>query len=167
MPKKCLTRQTGNRINKKYMKYVELNLFPEEEDIARHSAPNGCQEQASSASKDYDLTDLFVRLSRSSFRSRFRLSAKDKEYVASKGLTTIRQHAEDFVARRLAPAVIPNDGKQTPMRGHPVFIAQHATGCCCRGCFSKWHHIPAGRQLTIAELQYAVAVLMAWIERQI
>lgn len=63
MPKKCLTRQTGNRINKKYMKYVELNLFPEEEDIARHSAPNGCQEQASSASKDYDLTDLFVRLS--------------------------------------------------------------------------------------------------------
>ena len=150
------------------MKYVELNLFPEEEEeFPRHSIPNGSKEQAPSASRDYDLTDLFVRLSKSSFRIRFRLSAKDKEYVASKGLATIRQHAEDFVARRLAPAVIPNDGKQTPMRGHPVFIAQHATGCCCRGCFSKWHHIPAGRQLTIAEQQYAVAVLMAWIERQI
>ena len=158
------------------MKYVELNLFPEEEEeIPRHSIPNGSKEQAPSANevqppsaiRDYDLTDLFVRLSKSSFRSRFRLSAKDKEYVASKGLATIRQHAEDFVARRLAPAFIPNDGKQTPMRGHPVFIAQHATGCCCRGCFSKWHHIPAGRQLTIAEQQYAVAVLMAWIERQI
>lgn len=150
------------------MKYVELNLFPEEEDeIQEISAPNDSKEQVSSASRDYDLTDLFARLSKSSFRSRFRLSAKDKEYVASKGLTTIRQHAEDFVARRLAPAVIPNDGKQTPMRGHPVFIAQHATGCCCRGCFSKWHHIPAGRQLTISEQQYAVAVIMSWIERQI
>lgn len=150
------------------MKYVELDLFPEEEEeVQRISATNDSKGQVSSASEDYDLTDLFARLSKSSFRSRFRLSAKDKEYVASKGLATIRQHAEDFVARRLAPAVIPNDGKQTPMRGHPVFIAQHATGCCCRGCFSKWHHIPAGRQLTIAEQQYAVAVLMAWIERQI
>lgn len=150
------------------MKYVELDLFPEEEEeVQRIFAPNDSKEQVSSANEDYDLTDLFVRLSKSSFRSRFRLSAKDKEYISSKGLATIRQHAEDFVARRLAPAVIPNDGKQTPMRGHPVFIAQHATGCCCRGCFSKWHHIPAGRQLTIAEQQYAVAVLMAWIERQI
>ena len=70
---------------------------------------------------------------------------------------------EEEVQRIFAP----NDSKQTPMRGHPVFIAQHATGCCCRGCFSKWHQIPAGRQLTIAEQQYAVAVLMAWIERQI
>ena len=60
---------------------------------------------------------------------------RDKEYIAEKGLATIRKHAEDFGAKRLAPAVIPNDGKQTPMRGHPVFIAQHATGCCCRGCF--------------------------------
>lgn len=150
------------------MKYVELNLFLEEEDeVQRISAPNDSKEQVSSTSRDYDLTDLFAKLSKSSFRSRFRLSAKDKEYVASKGLATIRQHAEDFVARRLAPAVIPNDGKQTPMRGHPVFIAQHATGCCCRGCFSKWHHIPAGRQLTISEQQYAVAVIMSWIERQI
>ena len=56
-----------------------------------------------------------------------------------------------FIRKRLAPAVIPNDGKQTPMRGHPVFIAQHATGCCCRGCFEKWHRIPAGRELTDEE----------------
>ena len=96
-----------------------------------------------------------------------RFSKKDKEYIAEKGLDTIRKHAEDFVAKRLAPAVIPNDGKQTPMRGHPVFIAQHATGCCCRGCFFKWHHIPAGIQLTEEEQQYAVAVLMTWIEKQI
>ena len=117
--------------------------------------------------KGYDFSELFDRLSRSTFRSRFRLSQKDRDYISAKGLETIRRHACDFVAKRLAPAVIPNDGRQTPMRGHPVFIAQHATGCCCRGCFAKWHHIPAGRQLTEEEQNYAVGVLMAWIEKQI
>lgn len=114
----------------------------------------------------YDLTDLFQRLAQSAFRSRFHLTAKDRQYIAAKGLPTIRRHAQDFVSQRLAPAVIPNDGKQTPMRGHPVFLAQHATGCCCRGCFAKWHHIPAGRALTAEEQRYAVAVIMTWIEHQ-
>lgn len=139
-------------------KYIQLDLFQEAEDNEK--------ELESSAGQEYDLTDLFARLAKSDFRSRFHLTKKDKEYIAQKGLPTIRRHAEDFIAKRLAPAVIPNDGKQTPMRGHPVFLAQHATGCCCRGCFYKWHHIPAGRELTKEEQQYAVAVLMAWIETQ-
>ncbi len=136
--------------------YIELSLFPEEKP----------QEPTKTEEKEYDLTDLFDRLSKSAFRSRFHLSQKDRDYIAAKGMDAVRQHAKDFVAKRLSPAVIPNDGKQTPMRGHPVFIAQHATGCCCRGCFSKWHHIPAGRELTAEEQDYAVGVLMAWIERQ-
>ena len=115
----------------------------------------------------YDLAPLFERLAHSPFRSRFCLSTRDRQYIRDKGLDTIRQHAADFVAKRLAPADIPNDGKQTPMRGHPVFLAQHATGCCCRGCFLKWHHIPPHRQLTDEEQQYAVAVLMEWIQRQL
>ena len=110
--------------------------------------------------------DLFVRLSRSTFRSRFHLSERDKEYVRQKGMDTIKSHAEGFISKRLAPAVIPNDGKQTPMRGHPVFIAQHATACCCRGCLQKWHNIPAGRELTQDEQDYVVGVLMEWIRRQ-
>ena len=150
----------------KQHQYVELNLFSEEE-VEQHQDSHSNKEHDSSSCKAYDFTALFDRLSKSDFRSRFHLTTKDKEYIVKKGLATIRKHAEDFVAKRLAPAVIPNDGKQTPMRGHPVFIAQHATGCCCRGCFSKWHHIPAGRPLTTAEQQYAVAVLMAWIEQQI
>lgn len=116
---------------------------------------------------EYDLTNLFERLSHSPFRSRFRLKPADIAYINEKGTDTIRRHAADFVRKRLAPAVIPNDGKQTPMRGHPVFIAQHATGCCCRGCFAKWHRIPAGRELTPDEQRYAVEVLMAWILRQL
>lgn len=137
-------------------KYIQPSLFPEERQ----------EETALSARKEYDLTDLFNRLSKSDFRSRFHLTKKDTEYIEAKGLAVIQKHAEDFVAKRLAPANIPNDGKQTPMRGHPVFLAQHATGCCCRGCFFKWHHIPAGRQLTEEEQHYAVSVLMTWIEKQ-
>lgn len=114
----------------------------------------------------YDLDSLFGRLAQSAFRSRFHLSDKEKYYIEAKGWDTVRRHAADLIAKRLAPAVIPNDGRQTPMRGHPVFIAQHATGCCCRGCFEKWHHIPAGRALTPAEQNYAVAVVMEWLRRQ-
>ena len=115
----------------------------------------------------YDFSELFTRLSQSEFRMRFHLSGKNKEYIRIKSIPTIRHHAKDFVARRLSPAVIPNDGKQTPMHGHPVFVAQHATGCCCRKCLMKWHHIPPGRELTIKEQQYIIAVLMEWIKRDL
>ena len=80
---------------------------------------------------------LFERLEASKFRSNFHLKQKDKDYIREKGMDVIREHAKDFNAKREAPAVIPNDGKQTPMRGHPVFIAQHATATCCRECIRK------------------------------
>ena len=109
---------------------------------------------------------LFDRLDNSKFRSSFHLKQKDIDYINEKGLETIRQHAKEFITKREAPAYIANDGKQTPMRGHPVFIAQHATATCCRGCLSKWHGIPAGRELTEDEQAYFVDVLMEWIRRQ-
>lgn len=40
--------------------------------------------------------------------------------------------------------------------GISVFIAQHATACCCRGCLYKWHGIPVGRELTAEEQKYVV-----------
>ena len=113
------------------------------------------------------MIDIFDRLSRSRFRSRFRLGAKESAYILEKGLPVIRQHAYDFIDKRLAPAVIPNDGKQTPMRGHPVFIAQHATATCCRGCLYKWHGIAKGRPLSDKERKYVVEIIMKWIRRQL
>ena len=110
--------------------------------------------------------DLDQRISESRFRSRFKLKEKEFSYIEEKGLDVVRSHAMDFVEKRLAPADIPNDGKQTPMRGHPVFIAQHATATCCRGCLEKWHGIPKGRELTEQQKMYVVDVLMHWIERQ-
>ena len=109
---------------------------------------------------------LFARLATSEFRRRFRLKAEDIAYIERKGMETIRRHAADFVRTRLAPAVIPNDGRQTPMRGHPVFIAQHATATCCRGCLYKWHRIPPGAALTQAQQDYVIALILAWLARQ-
>lgn len=112
------------------------------------------------------MKQLWERLSGSTFRSRFHLKEKEKQYVKEKGRDKIRSHAEDFVMQRLAPANPSNDGKQTPMRGHPVFIAQHATATCCRGCLQKWHKIKAGRELTPRQQEYIVNVIMQWIDRE-
>ena len=113
------------------------------------------------------IDEALEKLKKSKFRSSFHLSEKDKKYIAEKGLDTIRSHAADFVAARLAPAEISNDGKQTPMRGHPVFIAQHACACCCRGCLNKWYRVPKGKRLSAVDQQKIVNLLMAWIEREV
>ena len=127
---------------------------------------SSAQPSASNEAPDLQSRDLWSRLSQSRFRSRFSLKADDKRYVSEKGLDTVRRHAQDFVEKRLASAEIPNDEKQTPMRGHPVFIAQHATATCCKGCLEKWHHIPKGHALTESEKKYIVDVIMEWIQRQ-
>ena len=109
--------------------------------------------------------EAFAKLARSKFRSRFRLSAADRKYIADKGMATIRSHAADFIRMRLAPANPPNDGRQTPMRGHPVFKAQHATATCCRGCLEKWWKIPKGTEIPPERQSRIVDFLMTWIER--
>lgn len=108
-----------------------------------------------------------MALAKSAFRSKFHLEGKDKAYLNSKGLPTVIGHAKDFVEKRLASAVPVNDGKQTPFRGHPVFVAQHATACCCRGCLDKWHQIPTGRSLTSDEIKYIVHVIERWLGEEI
>ena len=113
---------------------------------------------------DYSILE---KLKKSAFRSKFRLKQVDKDYIQKKGIDTIRSHARDFISKRLTPEFIPNDGKQTPMKGHPIFIAQHATGCCCRGCLYKWHRITPDHELTSDEQEYVVNILMEWVKRQL
>ena len=109
---------------------------------------------------------LFQRLGQSEFRSSFSLKSNDRHYVREKGMDVVRRHAQDFIGKRLAPAAPANDGRQTPMRGHPVFVAQHATATCCRGCLAKWHGIAEGAALSETEQAYLVDVIMEWITRQ-
>ncbi len=113
-----------------------------------------------------DMDELFAALGRSRFRSRFRLCDREAEYLRQKGMATILEHAHNFVTRRLADAEPANDGRQTPMKNHPVFIAQHATGTCCRGCLEKWHHIPRGKPLSNKQIEYIIEVLKRWLNQQ-
>ena len=113
------------------------------------------------------INEALLKLKKSDFRAGFHLSEKDKAYIAEKGMDTIRKHAEEFIRTRLAPTHPPNDGKQTPMRGHPVFVAQHACACCCRGCLEKWYRVPQGKELTESQQGRIVNLLMCWIENEI
>ncbi len=113
-----------------------------------------------------EMDELFEALGRSEFRSRFRLRGREAAYLQEKGLDAVLVHAREFIQTRLAPAQPANDGRQTPMRNHPAFVAQHATATCCRGCLEKWHQIPKGRPLSDREVEYVVAVLAHWLLRQ-
>jgi hypothetical protein len=113
-----------------------------------------------------DIERVLARLASSPFRRRFRLGPRERAYLDRKGLATVLQHAGDFIAKRLAPANPANDGRQTPFRGHPVFVAQHATATCCRSCLAKWHGIGRDRALDKDERDYVLAVLERWLRAQ-
>ncbi len=112
------------------------------------------------------IDDKLDSLKHSKFRSSFHLRKRELNYLKDKGYEVIESHARDFIKNKLAPAEPLNDGSQTPMKNHPVFIAQHATATCCRGCLEKWHHIPKHRELTDNEQNYIVALIMEWIKRE-
>lgn len=134
------------------------------------------KEQAKKAKVDYFISQvdkeiyeeetLWERLAKSKFRSKFKMSQKDKDYYGEKGEETINSHAHDFIEKRLAPKNPKRYGRQTPLNGHPVFLAQHATGTCCRGCLEKWHRIPQNKALDAEEQNYVCNVIMAWIKKE-
>ena len=109
---------------------------------------------------------MLSKLKKSRFRSSFHLSEKDKKYVKEKGLLTIRQHAIDFLNKRIK--IKPkNDTKQTPYTGHPVFIAQHATATCCRKCVQNWYKIPKTKELTEKEIEDFADLIIEWIKDEL
>ena len=112
-------------------------------------------------------SDILEKLSKSKFRNSFYLKNNDIAYIKEKGFSKIREHAYDFIDKRLAPEIITNDGKQTPFKGHPVFIAQHATATCCRKCLYKWQKIKQNKKLTDKEKDYIVNIIMTWITNKL
>lgn len=121
-------------------------------------APNACRHNCVRILPDREA------LQRSAFRQRFQLQESDRRYLADKTVEAIMLHAERLIRQRLAPANPANDGKQTPMRGHPVFVAQHATATCCRGCLRKWYGVPQDRELADPEIREILAVIRCWLE---
>ena len=112
------------------------------------------------------IEEALDKLDHSKFRSSFHLTKKEREYLDEKGMDVMERHARDFVSQKLKPADPLNDGKQTPMHGHPVFKAMHATGCCCRGCLNKWYRVPLHQELSEEQEEKIVHLLMAWLEKE-
>ena len=110
---------------------------------------------------------IINKLQTSKFRNSFHLKKKELNYIKEKGMDTIKSHAIDFINQKLAPANPLNDGKQTPMKNHPVFIAMHACACCCRTCLYKWHNIPKNKELNNKEKEYILNLLMTWIKKEL
>ena len=116
---------------------------------------------------DKEIEELLASLNKTKFRGSFHLNSKMKEYISTKGISKIESDAYDLITKRIAPEVISNDGKQTPMKQvHPVFIAQHATGTCCRGCLERIHNIEKNKELSAKEIDYIVKVIMMWIKNE-
>lgn len=113
------------------------------------------------------LDDVFERLSRSAFRRKFRLQGRELAYLQTWGVPHVMKQAADLIRQRLAPAEPKNDGRQTPWRNHPVFVAQHATATCCRGCLEKTHGIAKGHALDEAQLQHVLAAIERWLRAQL
>ena len=114
-----------------------------------------------------NIDKLLNSLSKSKFRGSFHLNNKMKEYVKDKGIDKIKEDTKEIITKRLKYK-LPNDGKQTPMKQvHPTFIAQHACGCCCRGCLNRIHHIDENKELNDDEINYITEVIIRWIKRQL
>jgi hypothetical protein len=115
----------------------------------------------------HELDALFLSLGRSHFRAQFHLSSSEKSYLQEQTLPVILLHANQFVVERFVPERPLNDGTQTPLRGHPVFVAQPATATCCRRCLSEWHRIAPGVALNDEQIAYVIEVLEIWLKSQI
>jgi hypothetical protein len=116
---------------------------------------------------EHEIDERIEQIGRHRFRAKFRLrGGRDAAFVQLRGMPVVREHARELIAKRLAAAEPYKDGKQTPYRGHPVFVAQHATATCCRTCLQRWHGIAKGRELSEAEQSYVVEVICRWIDRE-
>lgn len=113
-----------------------------------------------------DINFILEKLSKSKFRSSFHLKERELLYIKNKGFDIIEKHAFDFIDTRLKSCNLKNDGSQTPYHGHPVFIAQHATATCCRGCLNKWYKIPKDRNLNNEEVNFIIKLIMSWIKKE-
>ena len=114
-----------------------------------------------------DWTALKLKLAKDGRLEKFVLGEPEQEYVTSRGMDILRLHATDFVNKRLAPASPKNDGRQTPTKGHPVFIAQHATGCNDRDSLEKFFGIKKGKELSEAQVNKIVDAILRWIEEHL
>ena len=114
-----------------------------------------------------EIASIRAKLDRDGRSAKFTLGEAEVEYIQSRGIDILRLHATDFIQKRIAPAEPKNDGHQTPTKGHPVFIAQHACGCNDRDTVETFFSLKKGKQLSEKEVTLIVDVLISWMHDQL
>ena len=100
-----------------------------------------------------DPDELFVALARSKFRSRFRLGVKETSYLNEKTLAVVLEHG----------SASSSSGRLMPNRG--TTVGRHR----CGGILSSspsMPRLPEGQPLTPEQIDYIIAVLARWLEKQ-
>jgi hypothetical protein len=116
-----------------------------------------------------DLDAIFAQLGRELIRDKF-LNAP----IDEKGEREIRTQRIDGLKARVAGHLLSRigakpdmwDGRQTPMKGSVLNLAQHATATCCRKCLYYWYGVPRDRALNDAELDFCERLVLAYLERR-
>ena len=106
------------------------------------------------------IEEVFSKLNKTGRISNFSLGDAEIEYVSSRGIEILRLHATDFIQKRIAPKEPKNDGHQTPAKGHPVFLAQHACGCNDRDSVEQFFGFKKGSLLKEKEVNLIVDVIV-------
>jgi hypothetical protein len=88
-------------------------------------------------------------------------------HAQRKGRVKLNAAARHRLAKYLAVAEPPRDGRQTPLKGNAIFYAQHATATCCRTCLEYWHAIPKRRPLTEQELEYCAQLVEMFLNEKL
>ncbi len=114
----------------------------------------------------FEIDNIFLKLSNSRFRSKFYLRSRERRIIFDKGLDGIEKDTYQILDKRIRK-LASNDGRQTPWNGHPVFVAQHGTAICCRGCMEKWYGVGRDIVLSERELWFFVDLIMEWIVRKL
>lgn len=156
-------KRTGDRFRK------DIKIY--------HIDPSSQIKQAQKADIDYDpqkkednkqlIDQTLFHLAKTKYRRQYVLSPKLKEYCRQTGMEKLRRKAFEIVREKVSSPYYKGEGRQTPLDGHPIYIAMHATGTCCRTCLEVWHSIVSGRRLTEKDIIYIVDTIMEWIKRQL
>jgi hypothetical protein len=103
----------------------------------------------------------------STFRAGIHLTEAERAELKAIGLPVAAARSRPLLAARLGPAEPPYEGRQTPWHGYPTFPAQHATATCCRACLAKHHGISTRQPLSSDQLDYILACLEHYWEREL
>ncbi|WP_372655987.1 DUF4186 family protein [Halobacteriovorax sp.] len=118
------------------------------------------------ASENIYFTDIFRRLGCSKVCCKFKLKDEQWEYLAKRGFDTILLEGRSLIVKIFNEDSLSHSCKVAPVQTHPIYIALHATGTCCRSSLEKWHKIPKSKELKEKDIFYILLVVKEWIIRQ-